>query len=118
MVASSNSVHGQTPGGFGGLAVVNDQVPPEAIGLPSVSVPATRRGVRRRTTPAARSGVKVTVRVVASYDVRAGDGGAVGVDQRQAAACPAPCGLENARLTVVVAGTLDEPGSGARGSAR
>ena len=41
VVSSLNSEHGQTPGGFGGLAVVNDQVPPEAIGLPSVSVPGS-----------------------------------------------------------------------------
>ena len=41
MVSSLNSEQGQTPGGFGGLAVVNDQVPPEAIGLPCVSVPAS-----------------------------------------------------------------------------
>ena len=61
-------MHGQTPGGFGGLTVVNDQVPPFATGLPRVSLPVTVAVCF--TKPASGAvGVKVTVRVVASYDV-------------------------------------------------
>src|SRR6478752_6174885 len=67
-LVSSNRVHGHTPGALGGLAVVNDPDLPVVSGLPCESV-ALRVTVCLTKPASGDEGVKVTVRVVALYDV-------------------------------------------------
>jgi len=65
VTSSLKSEQGHTPGGFGGLAVVKDQVAPDEIGLPSVSVP-DKVAVWRTKDARFPVGVNVMVLVVLS----------------------------------------------------
>ena len=107
---SSKRVQGHTPGGFGGLTVVKDHVPPELTGLPEVSVPVTFAVYF--TKPASGAlGVKVTVRVEASYAVAPATVAPLASFSVRAAE-PAVNGLEYFALTVTLVGVLEESGSG------
>ena len=107
---SSNSVQGQTPGRFGGLAVVNDQLLPVVIGFPWLSVPV-RVAVYFTKPLSGLSGVKVIARVEVSYDVVPGTM-SPRASFRVSPSVPATTALEYLALTVVVEGTLEESGSG------